>query len=765
MFRLKRILLSFLGASLLAIPLVTRALDLSALNAPINEAFQFFSVILSALQFALWPILLLLGGLLNNDLLFSGGMQTVLLNIWSAVRDFVNIMFVLGLLGVAIYNIIGIGNNDSYSVKKALPKIAIALIAVNFSFLACKVVLDVVNVTTTAIFAVPMASDALAKYKDPQQLQTLSNAFCNKINNIKSTTGQKNPFCDPAQGSSGSGGSGSDTAGAQVKQELNKLGKDFFSTFNSRNAAMVMAIELMGIANIDEVKVDSVSDVKSLTINTLFSIIFLAIYGTAFVALFAALLVRVIVLWISIAISPLSFLGLAFETVKKNFGDDDPFFSMFMKSAIVPVPVALILTIGMIMITQLKQITPGVQLSTNPADLGAITSGISTIQDLIAGLATAGFIWIAAFKAMKGPQIDKVVSPIKGAVEGFGKNLAKLPLYAPILPVAPGKSVGLAALTSGLSAPAAYIQKKQGEYAEMFGDKSAKTVNKLKGVKNEAEARKAISEAITSNSYRLDKEAQAEVAALIEKYKMQNMKLPAGYTDRNKFLADLKEGKVGEQAFKDFMKVNKEVGFIAPQLDTATSEANAKGAISKAGGKVNPADKKVSGTGMQDLDTATSELNQELAKLEEAKKNGDDAKVAQAKENVDRLVDRVKKLTDARDKVKGSDPSITINKAGSVVAKTSAAQIKANYDSVAESEKPAAKKMLVDKFAQFLAGPGQTPTAQHQADAAKIVDDILAKGSSATGLSAGPAAPNPPASPNPPNPPGGPNPNPNPPKP
>jgi hypothetical protein len=147
------------------------------------------------------------------------------------------------------------------------------------------------------------------------------------------------------------------------------------------------------------------------------------------------LFVRVVVLWISIAISPLSFLGMAFESVKSKFGDDDPFFKLFMKHALVPLPVALILTVGMIMIAQLKQISPGAQFSTNPADLGALTSGMSTIQDLIAGLATAAFIWIAAFKAMSGTKADGFINPIKGAVEGFGKSLAKLPLYVPILPV------------------------------------------------------------------------------------------------------------------------------------------------------------------------------------------------------------------------------------------------------------------------------------------------------------------------------------------
>jgi len=758
MLRPKKILLTLMALSLVAFPLITNAQDFSSLTPIIQNSFQFFNIILIAIQAFLWPILLLLGGLLNNDLLFSGGMQTVLLNIWSAVRDFVNVMFVLGLLGVAVYNIIGIGNNESYSVKKALPKIAIALIAVNFSFLACKVVLDVVNVTTTAIFAMPMASDSLKKYNDPAEMKKLSDSFCNKITNLpKSSGAEKNPYCDPVKSADSGAAKTAPASGTpatptdkslstQVKGELNNLGKSFFSTFNSRNVALVMAIELMDIVNIDKVDQINVSTIKSLTINTIFSLIFLTIYATAFIALFVALLVRVVVLWISIAISPLSFLGMAFEAVKSKFGDDDPFFKLFMKHALVPLPVALILTVGMIMIAQLKQISPGAQFSTNPADLGAITSGMSTIQDLIAGLATAAFIWIAAFKALSGTKADAFINPIKGAVQGFGTSLAKLPLYAPILPVGGGKKVGVATLGGILKGPEQYIRKRENADAISTGDKTKQAIGTLSAAKNSVDAKKAITEVIRSGQAEGDKEVQAKIAELINTHKvdMKNLNWPAAHNTQDKFLDALKSGDVKKDDLKSFVESNKQYGFTAAAFDPVPIQKAGEKALRDAGsGELKDA-------GTQELNNAALDLKGKLKELNTHKANGDDAKIISTMEEVNLATAEVAKLNKSYDVVKGIDPSQILDASGMVKQGQGglAGNAKNQLDHLKPLEKEAAKKMLTEKVAEHLAGGrGRSPDSTQKENAEKIVEEILDKGSKAQGIPSAtpPTPPTPPS--------------------
>ena len=98
------------------------------------------------------------GSLLDNDLIFGGAMGERLLDIWVQIRNLVNIAFVLILLAIAVYNVLGIGEEGGglpLAFKTAIPKFVLALIAVNFSFLAVKVILDFTNVITGAVFALP----------------------------------------------------------------------------------------------------------------------------------------------------------------------------------------------------------------------------------------------------------------------------------------------------------------------------------------------------------------------------------------------------------------------------------------------------------------------------------------------------------------------------------------------------------------------------------------------------------------------------------
>lgn len=673
-------------------PASAGAISLGNLEGPINEVFQTFSLILTALQAVLWPILILIGGLLNNDLLFSGGMNTMLQNIWMAVRDFVNILFVLGLLIVAIVNIVGVGKED-LALSKVLPKIAIALIAVNFSFLACKVVLDAVNVGTTAIFAIPLASDSLKKYSDPAELDKLSDKFCNKINSLsKDQKDVENPYCEPEKAEAAPAQQGGDasqeaptSAAGGVKAKLSEKGKEFFSTFNSRNVAIIMAVELMNITDIDEVKKVDVQSLKDLAVNTLFSMIFLVIYGTAFVALFVALLVRVVVLWIAIALSPLSFLGIAFGQIKNKFGDDDPFFKLFFKHALIPLPVAVILTIGMIMITQLQQMFPAAQFATSSGQLGAITSGMSTIQEIMAGLATAAFIWIAAFKALEGTKADFIVQPIKGAVERFGKGVAKLPLYAPIIPVAGEKPVGLAALGSALAGPELLAQREQSRYAEIFGDKNTKLVKDLEQAKNATEARSQIAQMILAKDHKVDKEMQEAIAKALEKYNIKDLTLPAGMTMAD-LLKNLKEGSVNESQFKQIMDLNK--GKLkAPEMDITGTQEQAD-AAKKA------ADKPPVRTNVQftELNDATKKLGDAQKELQTAANNNNVTEVERKKGEIKAQIAVIQPIVAARDKIQTSqDFKMAFNNDGSVKDANIAKHIKTQYDDLAKVSKEPAK--------------------------------------------------------------------------
>ncbi|MBT6069065.1 hypothetical protein HOG48_04890 [Candidatus Peregrinibacteria bacterium] len=115
---------------------------------------QFLALIGSLINVVLWVVISFVSDLLSNDFIFGANMEDMLLSIWQTVRNLVNIVFVFVLLVIAFYNVVSI-DTEKFSLKKSLGKVAIALILVNFSYFAAKVVLDVANVLTTAVFAIP----------------------------------------------------------------------------------------------------------------------------------------------------------------------------------------------------------------------------------------------------------------------------------------------------------------------------------------------------------------------------------------------------------------------------------------------------------------------------------------------------------------------------------------------------------------------------------------------------------------------------------
>ncbi len=64
---------------------------------------------------------------------------------WGITRDIVNMFFILGLIVIAFATILKI---ESYGMKSLLPKLIIIAILINFSFLACGIIVDASHIVT-----------------------------------------------------------------------------------------------------------------------------------------------------------------------------------------------------------------------------------------------------------------------------------------------------------------------------------------------------------------------------------------------------------------------------------------------------------------------------------------------------------------------------------------------------------------------------------------------------------------------------------------
>lgn len=440
----------------------------------------------------IWPVLTLIGGLLENDLLFGGAMEERLRDIWIPMRNLVNILFIIVLVGIALYNVLGLGDDSSeYSIKSALPKIIVGIIAINFSFLAIKVFLDLVNVMTTSIFSLPgsinpqleqvidptkdakivkslcanlagLSPDKLTKMSDSTWEQTMKTqirqnaarnlditiAFGDSIETIEQKVekaGKKIEFDEQVKSQ--------ENGKLCEKDKLSPNGELFLKRYNSRNAAFALALNMGHIVFYNEANLFSglePNNIEKLLINSIFSMLLYLVYVASFLALFAVLLGRLLIMWISVAVSPLLLLTFAAPTLKDKLGGFSKLSEQFIKNAIAPILIALSMTVGWIMLRAVQGLSPG---SSDPFN-GSIFSmdptggvpvvGLSTLQDLVVACGVVGVVWLGVFSAAEDTLAEGATNWMKDKLLDAGKWIGKLPFkHAPIVPIAlPGHEHG-----------------------------------------------------------------------------------------------------------------------------------------------------------------------------------------------------------------------------------------------------------------------------------------------------------------------------------
>lgn len=75
---------------------------------------------------------------------------------WAVLRDIANVIFVIGLLAAVISQITGYGITN-YGLKKFLPKLMVAAVLVNISFLICTLLVDISNIIGDSIHSLLLA--------------------------------------------------------------------------------------------------------------------------------------------------------------------------------------------------------------------------------------------------------------------------------------------------------------------------------------------------------------------------------------------------------------------------------------------------------------------------------------------------------------------------------------------------------------------------------------------------------------------------------
>lgn len=474
-----------LAIVLLLIPMTAYAQPVSSnlLTGTFDEFLKgiagFLNMVMKVLQTILWPIMMGIGSLLGNDLLFGAGMEERILQIWVQIRNFVNIGFVLVLLFIAIYNVLGIGKDDNYALKTTLPKVAVAIIAVNFSFIIIKVLIDLSSVLTVAAFTLPSTisedlqrttivttnADGTYKVTDP----TTAESICKMFFGDTATFERKiEKMIIDKKLSSSSDAYVSDKNNkvhckvtSLKKYEFTEFGKEFFAQFTSKNASLVLAIQMMNVIDVDKVS-EKLKDAKTIniqdiTFNLLFSVILYFVFATAYLAMFVVLLIRIIILWVLIVISPLYALKIIFgDKFRFTVGNNTEYKEVLIKLLTQPPRIGVIMTIGFLMLGALKNLGGGAVKGNNFLELVTMqSSGITDLQSLIIAVGAVSVVWMGVFDAMSEiPFAGEYTNKIKGWVESNVRDKAfEAVKLLPFIPIGEGKNTSIRGVEHLLDAP------------------------------------------------------------------------------------------------------------------------------------------------------------------------------------------------------------------------------------------------------------------------------------------------------------------------
>ncbi|MBI5155972.1 hypothetical protein HZA45_01715, partial [Candidatus Peregrinibacteria bacterium] len=111
--------------------------------------------IIIALNVLTWVLFVFLNFLLDPEFIFGGGngsLLRILNEIWQLARDLMNVIFALILVGAAIYTIV---TAKKEFLSEHGPKFVMAVVLVNFSWFLPFVVIDVANIGAATVYNIP----------------------------------------------------------------------------------------------------------------------------------------------------------------------------------------------------------------------------------------------------------------------------------------------------------------------------------------------------------------------------------------------------------------------------------------------------------------------------------------------------------------------------------------------------------------------------------------------------------------------------------
>jgi hypothetical protein len=149
-----------------------------------------------------------------------------------------------------------------------------------------------------------------------------------------------------------------------------------------------------------------------------------------------ALLVRIPILWITMAFMPLMFISFVLgDLLPTDFNTMQLIFKKFVHAAFLPAVLAVPLSVGFILINGLANSTAPDSAIMLSDSLGPILPGVNDLWEFLWVLVTIVVMWKGFKAALK---VDSIFEQATSGITGIGDNIGKLAMNAPLsIPIIP----------------------------------------------------------------------------------------------------------------------------------------------------------------------------------------------------------------------------------------------------------------------------------------------------------------------------------------
>jgi len=383
-----------------------------------TETLEWIAYIVKLISYLAYLFAILVGDLMDSSLIVDSGMGATLHLIWQVMRNFVNVAFILVLLIIAVMVIFGSGGEKGLGMlKKVLPKFVLALVLVNFTFFISRFILTTNDVLTTAVLTIPQTIS-------PDKVLYLPG----DNENGKKWREELKEKISPA----GAISSASVDEAIEYLSELHEHKLE--NAVDKKGIMLVLTTTMIDLEHTITTK--ALSGNWDALLGSIGSIVTAAAVGIVVFMLFLALVVRMVVLWIVIAVSPLAALAMVLGDVIPglNVKGDFDVLTIFIKHAFMPLLVSIPLTIGLVMIFANNMIVYNPSLSSFFSNSGS--SAANNLYSLLWWIASIIVIWYGTNLMIKksSDYAAKLTDKVHSGVNKFVGGAASTLQYVPFLP-------------------------------------------------------------------------------------------------------------------------------------------------------------------------------------------------------------------------------------------------------------------------------------------------------------------------------------------